>query len=64
MKKFVVGPTQERHVTEDNAVTIANYPHKGAQYCQVWVMSKRDVLNLYHRLGDYLVNNPPFEEPK
>lgn len=56
MRKFIVGPNPSPHDhPEDEAVTIENYPHDQSNYCQVWAMSDRDVLKLYHELGNYLL---------
>lgn len=56
MRKFLVGPNPSPHAhPEDEAVTIENYPRPESNYCQVWTISDRDALKLYHELGNYFL---------
>lgn len=55
MRKFIVQDNPSPHATEDEPVIIENYPRPESNYCQMWAISERDALTLYHELGNYFL---------
>lgn len=54
-KDFTVTENDDIGRNEEETVMILNAPLGSKSYFKVWVMSPADALNLYHKLGDYLV---------